>query len=103
MHSLDQSVDQFEEELERHKNSLLSCVAAVENHARSLKQPEEGLSDSEQALRALLENASQGIITIDGPGTIVQATAMALRMFGYSSEELLGAPMEGLCPARCGK
>ena len=98
MDILELGKDQFEIELDFHKQNLLNCVGAFEEHARSLKHTEDALCESEDALRALLENASQGIITIDGGGVITQVSAMAIRMFGYSAEELLGAPIDVLLP-----
>src|SRR5450432_1368936 len=47
---------------------------------------------------ALLESASQGIISIDPAGRIVLANRRAGEMFGYTSQQLLGAPVELLLP-----
>src|ERR1051326_6389652 len=56
------------------------------------------LFKSEALVRALLESASQGIISIDRLGKIVLANRRAEEMFGYSREELLGARIEVLLP-----
>jgi len=53
---------------------------------------------SEDMVLALLESASQGIISIDRLGKIVLANRRAEEMFGYSREELLGARIELLLP-----
>jgi PAS domain S-box-containing protein len=47
---------------------------------------------------ALLESASQAILSIDRAGRIVLANPKALEMFGYPCEELLGAQIEILLP-----
>jgi two-component system, cell cycle sensor histidine kinase and response regulator CckA len=47
---------------------------------------------------ALLESASQGIVSTDQAGRIVLANRRAGEMFGYTSQELLGAPVELLLP-----
>ncbi|MBZ5623603.1 MAG: PAS domain S-box protein [Acidobacteriia bacterium] len=47
---------------------------------------------------ALLESASQGILSIDRLGRIVLVNRRAEEMFGYTREELLGARIEILLP-----
>jgi PAS domain S-box-containing protein len=53
---------------------------------------------SEKLLAALLESASQGIVSIDRRGRIVLANRRAEEMFGYNREEMLGARIELLLP-----
>ena len=55
-------------------------------------------------VEALLESASQGILSLDKSGRIVLANPKAEEMFGYSREELVGSPVEILLPesARAG-
>jgi len=55
-------------------------------------------SKNEKLLVALLESASQAIISIDRGGRIVLANRRAAEMFGYTSAELLGARIELLLP-----
>jgi len=50
--------------------------------------------------RALFEAAPDGIIIVDGQGTILDANPCALEMFGYQRGELAGRPIETLVPAR---
>jgi two-component system, cell cycle sensor histidine kinase and response regulator CckA len=52
----------------------------------------------EKLVLALLESASQGVISIDKTGRIVLVNRRAEEMFGYSREELLGARIEILLP-----
>jgi len=56
------------------------------------------LHNSEAMVLALLESASQGIVSIDPRGRIVLANHRAEEMFGYTREELLGARIEILLP-----
>jgi PAS domain S-box-containing protein len=56
------------------------------------------LRESENMVMALLESASQAILSIDQNGRIVLANARTEEMFGYSREELLGARIEILLP-----
>ncbi len=53
---------------------------------------------SEKLVLALLESASQAVISIDKTGRVVLANRRADQMFGYSREELLGARIELLLP-----
>ena len=53
---------------------------------------------SEQMVLALLDSATQAIISIDRTGRIVLTNRRAHEMFGYSQEELLGEKIEILLP-----
>lgn len=50
--------------------------------------------------RALFEAAPDAIVVVDSSGRIVLANGHAQTMFGYSSDELIGASIEALIPAR---
>jgi PAS domain S-box-containing protein len=54
----------------------------------------------ESRFRGLLEAAPDAMILINPKGRIVLANRQADLLFGYSSEELLGAPVEILVPER---
>lgn len=49
--------------------------------------------------RAVFDAAPDGILLVDSKGTIVEANPQALRLFGYSVEELVGESIEALVPA----
>ncbi|XZF15716.1 PAS domain-containing sensor histidine kinase [Chitinophagaceae bacterium MMS25-I14] len=49
---------------------------------------------------ALFNNASMGIVVTDGQGVIVLVNPFLLRQFGYTEQELVGAPIETLIPSR---
>src|ERR1700756_2809730 len=53
---------------------------------------------SGKLVTALLESASQAIVSIDRGGRIVLANRRAEEIFGYNGEELLGAHIELLLP-----
>lgn len=61
-------------------------------------QAERALRDSESKYRALVETAFDGIITIDGQGTIQSCNAAVERMFGYPREDLLRRNVSLLMP-----
>jgi PAS domain S-box-containing protein len=56
------------------------------------------LHRSEGLVSALLESASQAILSMDRTGRIILANPKAEEMFGYQRHELLGAQMEMLLP-----
>src|ERR1019366_5945809 len=53
---------------------------------------------SEKLLIALLESACQAIVSTDRAGRIVLANRRTGEMFGYTGQELIGAPVELLLP-----
>jgi len=55
--------------------------------------------EHDRALRALLETATQGIVSSDGAGTIVFANRALESMFGWAAEELIDTPMARLIPS----
>ncbi len=59
---------------------------------------EQALRESENMLQAIIDNAVEGIITIDKIGTIESFNSAASRLFGYSSEEVLGKNIRMLMP-----
>lgn len=57
------------------------------------------LRDNEARLRAILETAVEGIITIDERGLIESINASAVTMFGYGPDEVIGRNVSILMPS----
>jgi PAS domain S-box-containing protein len=62
------------------------------------KRAEEYVRENEARLRAIVETAVDGIITIDEQGIIASFNPAASRLFGYEADEILGKPVNILIP-----
>jgi PAS domain S-box-containing protein len=50
--------------------------------------------------RLIMDSVYQGVIEADGEGRIVEWNRAALRLFGWSREELIGQPLTRIMPER---
>ncbi len=54
------------------------------------RRAEEAIRESEGRLRAIVETAADGIITLDDGGHITSFNPAAVRLFGYAPDEVMG-------------
>jgi two-component system, LuxR family, sensor kinase FixL len=90
---------------------LIECLAELEKQeakggpeACVVGQSKEKLADSELAdsaerLRAILDTAVEGIITIDGRGVIESLNPAAEKTFGWKTNEVIGRNVSILMPS----
>jgi diguanylate cyclase (GGDEF)-like protein/PAS domain S-box-containing protein len=71
------------------------AIASVAQHTR-LEDP----APVPSGLALFLESAPDAMVVVDERGKVVLANGLAQRMFGYSSEELIGQRVELLVPER---
>lgn len=73
--------------------------AQVRERTAELSASQQELHQSESAIRAIVETAVDGIITIDAKGTILFANPAAGRLFQHEPDELLGINIKLLMPS----
>ncbi len=86
------------------KAELLAWIKQLRTrHAKRTRarhrQAASALRDSAERLRAILETAVEGIITIDERGLIESFNLAAERIFGYQAKEVIGRNVSVLMPS----
>lgn len=84
--------------LQTHPSTGARYLIGTESDSRTQTRIERELHDSEQTVRALFENAAQGIVSVDREGRIQSVNPMAEQLFGYTRDELLGENVDKLLP-----
>jgi PAS domain S-box-containing protein len=59
---------------------------------------QEALQDTETRLRTILDNVLDGIVMIDGSGTVISINPAVVDMFGYEAGEIVGRNIKMLMP-----
>ena len=73
-------------------------IVAVSRDISARQAAIEQLQASEADLRAILDTATDGIVTVDESGTIERFNPGAERLFGYGADEVLGQDIRVLIP-----
>lgn len=79
---------------------LISAVAAQLGSFIRSKRAEDALRRSEARYRAVVDSASDAIITMTADGTIQSFNRGAEQAFGYAAAEVIGQPLARLMPER---
>ncbi|WP_411880742.1 PAS domain S-box protein [Polaromonas sp. YR568] len=78
---------------------MLAWVVYVVKHYEDVrKRGEARLRDSEVMSRSITEGMAEGVITANFDDVVVEANAAALKLFGYSKEEIIGLDVGLLIP-----
>ncbi len=77
-----------------HRTNFVSIHRDITERKRAAK----ALRESEEQLRAILNTATDAIITIDERGIVMSVNLATERMFGYARDELLGRNVNMLMP-----
>jgi PAS domain S-box-containing protein len=77
------------------RGSLISwgggpAVVVILRDVSERKLSEEAIREREARLQGVMDNAADGIITIDERGLVDAFNSTAVRMFGYSADEIVG-------------
>ncbi len=81
------------------QNNSGMAPSAASAQGSELARTREMLDDREARLNAILDTAVDGIITIDERGIIESVNPATERIFGYSSDELVGNNITMLMPS----
>jgi PAS domain S-box-containing protein len=88
-----QLASNFDQMREALRGLIESLEAKVEERTADLR-------DSEERVRSILENAADGIIVIDGHGTVQAFNSSAETLFGRRADTVVGQNMKMLMPER---
>ena len=79
---------------------LVARIAGQVADALERRHADAAMARSEASLRAILDSVTEGIITIDGEGTILSANPAVERILGYPPDELVGRKVADITPER---
>jgi len=74
------------------KEGTVTKVAVFSHDVTDQKQTEQALKQSEEKYFKLIEHANDAILSINREGIIIGFNKSAEKLYGYSSEEIIGKP-----------
>jgi PAS domain S-box-containing protein len=96
----------FSRDVRQRDEHLLRMLAGIGEQLGQFmakKNAQEALRSSEELHRTVSQTVADGIITIDEASTILSVNPAVERIFGYTSEEIVGQPLTMLMPERLRK
>jgi two-component system, cell cycle sensor histidine kinase and response regulator CckA len=76
----------------------IQYLLAISRDVTDQRRAEDALRDSEQRYRAVTDNATDVILSIDEEGTVLFVNHAVERIFGYTPDELMGQKVAMLMP-----
>lgn len=98
-----QKVSELEElnkSFEEEQSAALNLMEDLSLEIKERMQTEQTLLESEERFRSVIESAAEAIISINAEGIIIGWNKTAVRMFEYSSKNVLGENVIKLVPER---
>jgi len=86
----------FEMSLRGYKENTERLVAMNETLEQQVRERTNGLRESEEAARGIIESALDAVIQMDQTGKIMEWNSQAEAVFGWSREEVIGRPLSSL-------
>ena len=82
------------------REQLIERIRTLEERENRTTSPstDSALRDSEERIRAIVNTAVEGIVTIDARGIVESLNPAALSMFGYRADEVVGQNISMLMP-----
>jgi diguanylate cyclase (GGDEF)-like protein/PAS domain S-box-containing protein len=74
--------------------AVMSDVGSQIGEYVERKRAEVALQESEKRMRSLLDNVSDGLLTIDSSGIVESANPAVVKLFGYAETDLVGSPAD---------
>jgi PAS domain S-box-containing protein len=95
---LTEAHDRLEARVAERTSDLSEANATLRAEIEERERAQQALGEITARNGAILDAAVDGIITIDGDGSIESANLSAVRIFGYAETELVGRNVELLIP-----
>jgi PAS domain S-box-containing protein len=71
-----------------------TCILSTTRDITERKKEEELLKESEQSIRGILNSISEAIYIVSASGRFIDVNHGAIKMYGYSHDEIVGQPIE---------
>jgi PAS domain S-box-containing protein len=97
---LKRSHDELEIRVQERTAEMAKTNEELHAEIAQRKQAESALEESQGRMAGIIESAMDAIVTVDSSQRIILFNSAAEKMFGYSSEEALGQPLERIIPPR---
>ena len=92
VHKIKRARKMLEVKIEERTRALRANMRRLEDEILERKQAEEALKKSEEYNRVLIETMNEALVVIDTSENISYVNSKFCEMFGYSRDEIIGAP-----------